>query len=131
MKEKLYNFLKGRNGADQLTKFLLYLSISLMLLGTLLDLYLINFMSLLVILYANFRVFSKNIKNRVKENQKFILYLNKIRNVFIKNKNRVFGKDGYKYFECSYCKQELRVPKGKGNLNIKCPKCNNLQKIKS
>ena len=29
----------------------------------------------------------------------------------------------YKYFLCPNCKQMVRVPRGKGNIEIKCPKC--------
>ena len=32
-------------------------------------------------------------------------------------------KKNYKYFKCKNCKAQLRVPKGKGKINVTCPKC--------
>lgn len=131
MKEKLYNFLKGRNGADELAKVFMYISIVLLFIGYLTDSMIVSYISLILIIYANFRVFSKNIKSRVRENKVFLSKVQKVTNKFLKKKNRVFGKDGFKYFECSECKQELRVPKNKGKLKVKCPRCSNIQEIKS
>ena len=31
----------------------------------------------------------------------------------------------YQYFFCSKCRQKLRVPKGKGKIEITCPVCRN------
>ena len=28
-----------------------------------------------------------------------------------------------RYFSCPKCRQMVRVPKGKGKINIRCPKC--------
>ena len=29
----------------------------------------------------------------------------------------------YRYFRCPGCRQVVRVPRGKGKINIRCPKC--------
>lgn len=131
MNNKLYEFLKGRNGADQLAKTSMYISILFLIINFFVKSTIISIISLLVVLYANYRVFSKDIKKRVEENQKFLKKVNPMIVPLVKLKNRTFGKEGYKYFDCSNCKQELRVPKGKGKLKVKCPKCGELQEIKS
>ena len=29
----------------------------------------------------------------------------------------------YRYFSCPHCRQQVRVPKGRGKISITCPKC--------
>ena len=37
----------------------------------------------------------------------------------------------YKYFHCPQCRQQLRVPRGKGRLRVTCTRCGNKFEIKS
>ena len=32
-------------------------------------------------------------------------------------------RKNYIYFKCKNCKQELRIPKGKGKIKVICPHC--------
>ena len=42
---------------------------------------------------------------------------------FMKKERRAANKKEYKYLSCPHCKQEMRVPRGKGKIAVKCPKC--------
>ena len=47
---------------------------------------------------------------------------------FIALKRRISGnlhrdRKNYSYFSCPSCRTLVRVPKGKGNIRITCPKC--------
>jgi ribosomal protein L37AE/L43A len=68
-------------------------------------------------------MFSRDINKRIQENQKFLKYYNRAEN-WTKNKfNMIKGLKTYKYFTCPSCKQTVRVPRGKGRVNVICPKC--------
>ncbi|WP_036730015.1 MULTISPECIES: hypothetical protein [Peptoniphilus] len=128
MKEKFKNFIQGRYiayyGVDALSKFLLlFIIISPILTNSRFKdfIYYFNFV-LIAILY--FRAFSKNISARYEENQKFLKLISPIRKSF--SKISLIIKDRkHKYIKCSICKQELRVPRKKGKIKVKCKKCGN------
>lgn len=77
--------------------------------------------------YEIFRAFSKNIEKRRLENNYFKdKFLNPVKKSVggfkgdIKTKRN--DKD-HKYITCPICGQKLRIPKKKGKIKVKCPKC--------
>ena len=60
---------------------------------------------------AIFRTFSRNTYKRYRENRRFLMLI-----------DRVKDRD-HKYFDCPRCHQPVRVPRGKGKIAITCPKC--------
>ena len=71
------------------------------------------------------RMFSKNIAKRQQENQKFIEWKSHFRdkNSF-RNKRKQARKEGKELFKCPTCKKQIRVPLGRGRIEITCPNCN-------
>ncbi|MDO4778259.1 MAG: hypothetical protein Q4A42_01730 [Tissierellia bacterium] len=124
MKDKLMKFFSGRYGADKLTYYLMYFSLALLIVGQISDKIIISYIAFAIIIYANYRVLSKNISKRSNENRIFLGKTYKIRHFFAKKYYHIFGKDGFKYFTCNTCKSELRIPKNKGKIRVRCPKCN-------
>ena len=53
-----------------------------------------------------------------------------IRRFFIATKNNLKDKNNH-YYLCPNCYQVVRVPKGRGKVEIHCPKCNKVFKKKS
>ena len=70
--EKIRKFMYGRYGPDELYKFLFELYIVLIIINLFIRSNILNFISLLVIIYRGFRFFSKKIYKRSKENQLFL-----------------------------------------------------------
>lgn len=101
----------GRYGSDKLNLFLLAVGVVLCLLSSFSQLYFLGFLAYIPLIYAIFRMYSRNIYRRRKENQRFL-------QLFTRFKDRQ-----NRYFSCPRCRQRVRVPKGKGKIMIKCPAC--------
>ena len=122
MKEKIAKFMQGRYGVDQLNRFLLGVSIVLLLISFFAgDLfYLLAFACLG---YSYYRMFSKNFNKRYEENQKFTRYAYKWWVFKDKQKNALRQRKNYHIYKCPSCRQKIRIPRGKGKVAISCPKC--------
>lgn len=119
----LSRYLYGRYGVDQFGRFLSFL-ITILLVISLFwrNVILICItLVLLIILYA--RVLSKNYEARRKENERYLKISMPFRRFFSGWYLRIRDGKQYRYFYCPHCHQRLRVPKGKGKITIKCPKC--------
>lgn len=75
--------------------------------------------------YAVWRMFSRQIDKRRKENFAFMNLVNKVKTWYYKTKAKSSQRRLYKVFKCTQCSQKLRVPRGKGKVSIKCSKCGN------
>lgn len=78
---------------------------------------------ILLIILIYFRMFSKNIGKRYEENQKYLTLENKIRHFFGKTKYMQQQRKDFHIYSCPQCKQKIRIPRGKGKISIRCPKC--------
>lgn len=124
MKEKLIRFMYGRNGVDSLGKFVLAISIIVMLLAGWTDSLILSYLSWIGIIYLYFRMFSRNIYKRSSENQWYLNKSYKIRTFFYRQKNLLLQRKTHHIYKCPTCRQKIRVPRGKGRIEIRCPKCN-------
>ena len=135
-KEKLFRFMQGRYGTDQLNKALnaaalIGLAASLIVsfasgtsrTGRVIST-VIWIISLAIMGFALFRSFSRNLPARRAENEWYRLH---IAAPFTKKKNEARTRRAqastHRFFKCPKCGQTVRVPKGKGKIKIKCPKC--------
>lgn len=123
MKEKFIQFMQGRyGGADKLNSHLMYLLFILAIIVLFTNSRVCMILSLLLMFYIYFRMFSKNIYKRYAENQKYVQFIAPITKKvnFFKKKRQ---DKTHKYYKCPTCKQVVRVPKGRGKIEINCPKC--------
>jgi len=116
-------FMMGRNGGDQLSMGLLLLSFLISIVAGLANQPIISYVSYIPFLISMFRMFSKDINKRRMENYKFMILISPLYSWFTKKTNKLKSRKTYKYYKCPNCKQNLRLPKGKGKLNITCSKC--------
>ena len=110
-----YHFKAGRYGTDKLNMAILCAGLLCCLLSSLLPMVtaklLFTAISYILMFIAIFRALSKNVYKRYEENRKFLLFFQKLKD-----------KD-HRYYNCPRCRQQVRVPKGKGKISITCPKC--------
>ena len=123
MREKLYRFMSGRNGMDELARMHSWVVLILLLLGLFTRLGIFSILALALMIYMYFRVFSRNTAKRYEENQKYVNFRYNCTVQWNKKKKRMQQMKTYRFFKCPTCKQEVRVPKGHGKIEISCPKC--------
>lgn len=130
IKEMLIRFMYGRNGIDNLNNFLLWLYIGLTLINVLINSYLLHIFSTVVVFVIFFRMLSKNIHKRAKENYSYLKTKNKITSFFKERKKRFGERKTHIYRKCPNCKATLRLPRKKGKHTCNCPKCRNNFKLR-
>ncbi len=122
-RERLSKFMEGRYGGnDTLNKWLLGAFLIFLLLAIILESGILNLLAIAALIYSYFRIFSRNISKRTAENQKFYEWTQPIRHIFTKNANGAKDRT-HRIFQCPQCGQKVRVPKGRGKIQITCPKC--------
>lgn len=123
LRRKLTIWMQGRYGIDELTKMLNILGIVLLLLSLIRPLRFLSLAALVLIGFNLFRMTSRNIPKRLEERQKYLLFLSRIRPFFTVIRLNIKDRGTHKYFLCKDCRKVLRVPKGKGRIEIRCPEC--------
>lgn len=123
MKEKLIRFMYGRYGIDSLCRFTLIAGLVSMLLAGWNDSMLLSLLSWACIILTYFRMFSRNIYKRSAENQWYLNKTYKLRNAFYRQKNLLIQRRTHHIYKCPSCRQKIRIPRGKGRIEIRCPKC--------
>ncbi len=123
MKEKFIRFMYGRYGMDSFGKFTIIAGLVTMILAGWNDSMLLSLVSWTCIVYSYFRMFSKNIYKRSSENQWYLNKTYKLRQAFYKQKNLMIQRKTHHIYKCPTCRQKIRIPRGKGRIEIRCPKC--------
>ncbi len=128
---KFQQFMVGRYGNDQFTLFLSIAGVILSFLSNFLRCFralyvagtIVYFIGTLMIFYAIFRTLSKNYEARRKELNWYLLWSEKPKAYAKLLMNKIRDRKTHKYFKCPSCKTIMRVPKGRGKIEITCPKC--------
>ncbi len=113
----------GRYGPDQLNMALIILAILVGILANIIKLNIITLLSYLLLILVIFRMLSRNLNARRRENDRFLKFWwpvkQKIKSFF----DRAKSSRNYRFFRCPGCRNTLRVPRGKGKIQITCPRC--------
>lgn len=112
----LQRFMMGRYGTDKLNTVILGTGVVIALISVFLTkapglALILTTISYGLMFWAIFRCFSRNTYKRYRENRRFLMILDRV-------KDRE-----HKHFDCPKCHQPVRVPRGKGKIAITCPKC--------
>lgn len=114
-KQWLQRVMAGRYGTDKLNTWILGGGLLLCIVSIFVRIPMVDLALTLgayaLMIWAMFRTFSRNTYKRYRENRRFLMLLDRI-------KDRE-----HRYFDCPKCRQPVRVPRGKGKIMITCPKC--------
>ena len=121
----------GRYGTDTLSKVMLWFYVGMVICFTIIALfndsiwlslfYYVSSSAMMVWIF--FRMFSRNIAARRRENDRFCGFFKLRRNKFRDRKTHVYRK-------CHACGAMLRLPKAKGKHFVVCPRCNKRFEVK-
>ena len=108
-------FMQGRYGNDKLNKTLIWMALATFVTSLFIPFWsakrilMLGYYGLLGIVL--FRMLSRNTYKRYQENRRYLRLLERMRD-----------RD-HRYYDCPRCRQPVRVPRGKGKISIRCPKC--------
>ena len=134
MRMRFGRFMYGRNGVDDFYHFLFWIIIILSLVNLCFKSWVITAITSLLLIYSIFRVLSKNVYRRQKENQIYLKCRGKLLGAYRKAKklltsrialinNKWRDRKTHVYKKCPRCKNTLRLPKLKGKHTAACPCC--------
>ena len=127
MRQKIAAFMYGRYGADALSKgmLILYIAIAVIwiFIPNMIARIVLQMFSLLLSVLIFYRIFSRNIAKRSRENQKYLYAKQKVRAWFLLRRNKWKYRKTHVYRKCPHCKAQIRLPKVKGEHKCACPKC--------
>ena len=131
LKNKFYRFMYGRYGTDTLSKVLLWVYLAFIVICSVVSFFVDSIWfsvfyyvgTVAMIIWMFFRMFSRNIAARRRENDKFCGFFKLRRNKFRDRKTHVYRK-------CRNCNAVLRLPKAKGKHFVVCPRCKNRFEVK-
>ena len=129
MRDKFNKFMQGRYGVDDFSRFTMGAALVLIILAMFANIFsrtagsTLDILGVAAIVYAYIRIFSRNIQQRYAENQKYLQMTSKLRLRFNKEKNLMKQRKTHHIYACPGCGQKIRIPRGKGKIEIECPKC--------
>ena len=126
LRYRLAVFMQGRYGSDNLNRFLLGVWFLFIILNIIFRIPYGIVVELVFLAVIYFRMFSKNIPARYKENQVYLKLKYRVTGFFGrigKNVKALLPNSQYHIYKCPGCKQKIRIPRGKGNIIVRCPKC--------
>lgn len=123
LKYKTAAFMYGRYGNDALTKFLMIVSLVLLVLSWIPKLWFLYLLSLTIMTLSLLRSLSRKFDKRRRELAFYLKIQKPIANFFKLQRNKWRDRKTHVYFRCKKCKAVLRVPKGKGSIIVTCTRC--------
>ena len=123
MGSKMQSSMYGRYGQDELSVFLSFAALILVVIGLFTGSGIFSGLAIFSWIFLFIRTWSKNISKRQRELDAYLKIAGPIKNWFHLQKRKWTDRKTHRYYKCSQCKAPLRVPKGKGKIKIRCPKC--------
>ena len=117
--------MQGRYGNDELNNALYITFIVLWIVTLITKKPYFYWIGLVALGYSLYRSFSRDHLKRSNERLWFLKKLEQVKKLPKQLKQRWDQRNTHKFYRCSKCGVTIRIPKGKGQIEITCPKCGN------
>ena len=126
-RERFQNFMAGRYGQDELSHFLLVVTLIVIIINFFTHSAFLGIIAGLLLVWVYVRMLSKDTARRAEENRRYLDVKDRVVSLF-----KRFGSRGrhdssaqadFRIYRCPKCGQKIRIPKGHGMVEITCPKC--------
>ncbi len=142
-KEKMYRFMYGRYGTDNLYNFLCVVTLVLIVaeyvtaifvrdgLAYVITSLLFSAVILFNLIWSVYRSMSRNIAKRRRENERYIKFKRAVLRLFTlntSNRTKSFNRDDnfFVFRDCTKCGSVLRLQRRSGRHKVKCPRCSHM-----
>lgn len=122
-KYKLARFMYGRNGVDALTYAIMVLYFAVFAVNSFIGTIYLTILGFLVIILMFYRILSRDVARRRRENERFMRVFNRVKAWFRQTARRLKDARTHRYRTCPGCKVTLRLPVRRGKHFVVCPKC--------
>lgn len=133
-RERIARFMIGRYGMDPLGRFLMIAALVLLVLSMFFA-GVVNaalwVLGAAALVFCYVRALSRKYDKRRAENDRYLRVKRSVTRWFDSVKTRWSQRKDYRFFRCPSCHALLRVPKGKGRIQLTCRKCGNRFERKS
>ena len=134
MRNRFEDFMYGRYGNDQFNQFLSVIALAVLVVNLFVKIPFLWMGALALLIWTYFRMLSRNTSRRYAENERFLSFISRFRRggstggyaggrSAAERRAEPEHRKIYRYFVCPHCSQKVRVPRGKGKIEITCPKC--------
>jgi hypothetical protein len=123
LKYKLMQFMYGRNGVDSLGYAIMALYFVVFMVNSFINIIYLTVLGFMLVAYMFYRMFSKDLLRRRRENAWFMKKFNKVKAFFKQTARSLKEIKTHRYRKCPGCKVTLRLPRKIGKHTVVCPKC--------
>lgn len=126
LNESFSRFMYGRYGNDSLNHFLIGVWLGETILNLFFHSIILYLFGAVLCIVVFYRMFSKNMVKRRRENADWYDFSTKIKASFRLLKVRIRDRKVASFFKCPKCKAPIRMPRRVGKFNVRCTKCGNV-----
>ena len=123
LKYRFSRFMQGRYGVDSLSRFLSVVLLAFIVIGVFIRIPFSGMITFAILAVLYWRMFSRDIPKRYDENQKFLQIRDKLLGRFSNFGSNMSQLKDYHIYKCPRCNQKIRIPRGKGHIMVRCPRC--------
>ncbi len=123
LKERFSRFMVGRYGMDLLGRFLIWVWLFEAVLNLFVQSMYLSFVGTILCLIIFYRMFSKNLVKRRRENAAWYAFSQKVKSELHRLRVRIRDRKKFHFFHCPNCKAPIRMPRINGKFNVRCQKC--------